>query len=141
MSCSTSNARACTCLRRCAKRHPGTLEYCVAGHLPILRVGRDGRVYEHTTPQIPLGVFPDQRFVSAQLECAPGELIAIVTDGLTEVFDRSDQEFGLDQLKTVIAADRDAPLERIAELVVARVREHGPQIDDQTLLLIRRVLA
>ena len=53
----------------------------------------------------------------------------------------SDQEFGLDQLKSVIAADRDAPLQRIAELVVARVHEHGPQIDDQTLLLIRRVLA
>ena len=41
----------------------GTLEYCVAGHLPILRVGRGGRVEEHTTPQIPLGIFPEQRFV------------------------------------------------------------------------------
>jgi hypothetical protein len=35
-----------------------TLEFAVAGHLPILRV-RDGRVDEITTPQIPIGMFDE----------------------------------------------------------------------------------
>ena len=63
-----------------------------------------------------------------------------MTDGLTEVFDRRDQEFGLEGLKSLLAAERDTPLERIADHVVTRVRAHGPQMDDQTLLLIRRAL-
>src|SRR5258708_13892034 len=74
----------------------GSLEYAVAGHLPILRVGAATReVEEFTTPQIPIGMFADYRFTSATLQCDRGDLLALITDGLTEVFDGRDEQFGM----------------------------------------------
>jgi len=115
----------------------GRLEYAVAGHLPILRVGAGG-VEEVTTPQIPVGVFEDYRFSSASIDCAPGDLLALITDGLTEVFDAADRELGLDAIKTLLASSAGRPLSEIADAIVAKARTHGAQLDDQTLLLIRR---
>jgi hypothetical protein len=117
----------------------GELEYAVAGHLPILRV-RDGRVDEITTPQIPVGMFDAYPFTSASLPCERGDLLALLTDGLTEVFDAHDRELGLDAMKTLLAASVPAgrPLREIGDAIVSAARAHGKQLDDQTLLLVRR---
>jgi phosphoserine phosphatase RsbU/P len=116
----------------------GRLEFAVAGHLPILRV-RDGRVDEITTPQVPVGMFDDYRFVSASIDCAPGDLLALVTDGLTEVFDARDRELGLEAVKQILTSAAGRPLADIAGAIVAKARAHGTQLDDQTLLLVRHL--
>lgn len=116
-----------------------TLEYAVAGHLPILRVRAGTRLVEEiTTPQIPIAMFEDYRFSSGAIECGRGDLLALVTDGLTEVFDAEDRELGLDRVKQILAASAERPLPEISAEIVAAARAHGAQIDDQTLLLIRR---
>jgi sigma-B regulation protein RsbU (phosphoserine phosphatase) len=114
------------------------LEFAVAGHLPILRV-RAGKVDEITTPQIPVGMFEDYRFTSSTLTCARGDLLALITDGLTEVFDARDREFGMEAVKQLLAASAALPLADIATRIVTAARAHGAQFDDQTLLLIRRL--
>ena len=116
----------------------GPLEYAVAGHLPILRLGASGAIEEITTPQIPIGMFEQFEYRSAELDCAPGDLLALITDGLTEVFDTRDREFGMDAVKRVLKESARLPLREIAERIVAAARAHGAQADDQTLLLIRR---
>jgi sigma-B regulation protein RsbU (phosphoserine phosphatase) len=117
----------------------GTLEYAVAGHLPILRVLASTRdIEEITTPQIPVGMFEDYRFTSATLECAPGDLLALITDGLTEVFDAKDEQFGMDAVKAILGRLADRPLTEISQQIVAAARAYGAQLDDQTVLLIRR---
>jgi serine phosphatase RsbU (regulator of sigma subunit) len=118
----------------------GALEYSVAGHLPILHVrAATGEVQEVTTPQIPIGMFEDYRFKSATVACDRGDLLALITDGLTEVFDAQDRELGIDAIKQLLSASAALPLAQIADRVVAIARAHGTQIDDQTLLLIRRL--
>jgi len=108
--------------------------------LPLLRLERGGHdVDELSVSQIPLGVIETHAFRSAPFECNPGDLVALVTDGLCEVFDRRDREFGLDGVKRVLRELGDRPLPEIRDTVLARVGAHGPQLDDQTLLLIRRV--
>lgn len=119
----------------------GRLAFSVAGHLPILRVRNDGAVEEMTVANLPVGMMPGTRFAQAPLSLAPGETLALVTDGLTEVFDHHDCEFGLDRLKDVLAAQRDQPLEQMASSLLRDVRAHGPQSDDQTWLFIRRPAA
>jgi hypothetical protein len=116
----------------------GSLEYAVAGHLPILRV-RAGAVEEVTTPQVPVGMFEDRVFTSASLTCERGDLLALLTDGLIEVFDTHDRELGLDAIKTLLAGSSLRPLREIADAIVGRARAHGKQLDDQTLLLVRRL--
>jgi len=124
----------------CVRSIGPALEYAVAGHLPILRVSAmTRRVEEITTPQIPIAMFEDFSFTSSALTCEPGDLLALITDGLTEVFDAGDRELGIDRVKQILAASASRPLREISEEIVAAARAHGPQIDDQTLLLIRRV--
>jgi sigma-B regulation protein RsbU (phosphoserine phosphatase) len=122
-----------------AGRHgPSALEFAVAGHLPVLRA-RAGMVDEITTPQIPIGMFEDFRFTSSTLSCERGDVLALITDGLTEVFDSQDNQFGMDAVKQLLASSATQPLAEIAARIVTAARAHGAQFDDQTLLLIRRV--
>ncbi len=114
------------------------LECAVAGHHPILRV-RDGRVEEVTEPQFAMGMFDGTTFGSQSVDTQPGDLFAILTDGLIEVFDGKDRDLGLDWAKHVLAADHRQPLALIADRLFGSARAHGPQLDDQTLLLIRHV--
>ena len=119
---------------------PAGLSFTVAGHLPILRVrAADGAIEEHTIPQVPLAMFDDREFAEAPLACEPGDLLVLVTDGLTEVFDARDRELGLDAVKALVAERRSDPLAGIADALVAAARAHGPQQDDQTVLLLRRL--
>ena len=120
----------------CVRPAAGGIEYAVAGHLPILRV-RGGTVEEITTPQIPVGMFDDYAFVSASMDCSRGDLFALVTDGMIEVFDASDRELGLDAIKHLLAKTAERPLREIADTLLAAARAHGAQLDDQSMLLIR----
>jgi sigma-B regulation protein RsbU (phosphoserine phosphatase) len=114
-----------------------TLEYAVAGHLPILRV-RAGAVDEITTPQIPVAMFETYPFTSSTLDVRPGDILGLITDGLIEVFDRKDREFGLERVKSLLVEHASRPLPEIADRLVSAARAHGRQLDDQTVLLIRR---
>jgi hypothetical protein len=113
------------------------VECAVAGHLPILRA-RNGVVEEVTSPQLAVGMFEGTTFCSSSVKCQPGDLFALLTDGLVEVFDGERRELGLDWAKGVLASSDHQPLPAIAGRVLADARAHGKQLDDQTLLLIRR---
>ena len=122
----------------CVRGGPGNLVECaVAGHLPILRV-RNGLVEEVTSPQIAVGMFDGTRFSSSSIECRPGDLFALLTDGLTEVFDGERRELGFDWAKGVLRSSGDQPLSAITGRLLADARAFGAQLDDQTVLLIRR---
>ena len=82
-------------------------------------------------------MFEGQAFVSAPAQWTPGDLFVILTDGLTEVFDRHDQEFGMDRIKALLRAHGTEPLDRLQSAILDAVKRHGRQLDDQTLLLVR----
>jgi hypothetical protein len=115
-----------------------SIECAVAGHHPVLRV-RGNQVDEITPPQLAVGMFSDATFEAHVIDWQPGDLLALVTDGLLEVFDTKDRELGLAGARQVLAAHHDRPLAEIAERLLAGARAHGPQLDDQTVLLIRRL--
>lgn len=116
----------------------GTAVYALAGHLPILRFRPGLRTAEALPNEYPpLGVLENKAFGHVRLETAPGDLFVILTDGLTEVFNRAGEEFGHGRIEAVIGESRDRPLAEIYTRVLAAVRAFGPQIDDQTLLMVR----
>lgn len=124
------------CVRGCGAQ----IECAVAGHHPVLRV-RGSQVDEITSPQLAVGMFPDARFEAQTIEWQPGDLLALVTDGLLEVFDAQNRDLGLEWARQMLAAHSDRPLADIADRLLAGARAHGPQLDDQTVLLIRRRFA
>jgi serine phosphatase RsbU (regulator of sigma subunit) len=116
----------------------GALAFTTAAHVPVLRRRRGGAAIEELSmTQLPVAMFPDTAYSATPLDVAPGDLFVILTDGLTEVFDRREQEFGLERMKALIAAHGDGPLETLERHILDAVRAHGPQQDDQSLLLVR----
>jgi serine phosphatase RsbU (regulator of sigma subunit) len=115
------------------------LRFAVAGHPPILHWRHtSGAVEELTTPQPPIAMLEDEpSFRSADVCVERGDLLALVSDGLMEVFDRRDHEYGIAALKQALAAGATRPLHDLFDAMVADVRAHGPQLDDQSLLLVR----
>jgi serine phosphatase RsbU (regulator of sigma subunit) len=118
----------------------GPLAISVAGHPPILHYRAASHTIEELSiPQVPLGIFEDRPFASTRVAVDAGDLLAVITDGLTEVFDRADEEFGLERLKQTLQGAASRPLASVADAILGAARAYGPQSDDQTLLLIRRV--
>ena len=116
------------------------IQFSLAGHLPILHFRkRLGTVEERSVSNLPLAVLPDVDFQTASIDCEPGDLLAVLTDGFTEVSNSRNEELGLEAFKSILLTNSDANLQTL----IARLREtaarHGKQTDDQTLLLLRRV--
>lgn len=116
------------------------LRFSLAGHLPILHFqAATGTVAEHSILNFPLGLFPQPAFETSEIQCSPGDVLVVLTDGLTEVFDRNGTELGLEPLKRALQESGAEPLEQISLSLQRTARQHGPQSDDQTMLIVRRL--
>jgi serine phosphatase RsbU (regulator of sigma subunit) len=81
----------------------------------------------------------DSAFTSHTVESRPGDLFALLTDGLVEVFDAQRRELGFAWAAEVLREGATAPLPALADRLLAGARQHGAQLDDQTVLLIRHL--
>jgi hypothetical protein len=117
---------------------PGRIAYTLAGHLPILCWrAATATVEELVVSQVPLGMLPGRDYVAGDTSCASGDVFLVLTDGLTEVFDRFDREFGMEGVRATFAANAESPLPQLEEALLTASRSHGIQLDDQSLILIR----
>ena len=116
------------------------LTFALAGHLPILHYQAQTKtIIEHSDANVPIGLFKNQRFEISQLSLLPGDLLAIITDGFTEVFDSKEREIGLEEFKSLLLGCAEEPLPEIYRDLRSRTMKFGKQTDDQTMLLIRRL--
>ena len=117
-----------------------TVNFSLAGHPPILHYRKEaGTVQEHTVSNLPLAISPETQFETSTIDCADGDILAIVTDGLTEAADNSGREVGLEPLKAVLLELAQAPLPELMTALRGRALQQGKQVDDQTVLLVRRM--
>jgi serine phosphatase RsbU (regulator of sigma subunit) len=114
------------------------VEYIAAGHLPLVQYRRRQRdVVGCNAGHFPLGLFEVDGYVSTRIHFEPGDVFALVTDGVVETADSQEAEFGLERLENILCNMAGYPLSEIFETAVAAVTRHGTQRDDRTLLLIR----
>lgn len=118
----------------------GALRFALAGHLPVLHYrSRTRTVEERIVRNLPLAVVPDVQFEDGCIDCEEGDLLVILTDGLTEAANKRGEEIGLEPLKDVLLRSADSSLDQISAALRQRSLEQGKQEDDQTVLLVRRV--
>jgi sigma-B regulation protein RsbU (phosphoserine phosphatase) len=116
------------------------LNYSVAAHLPLFHFQRhNGAVVRHSVENLPLAMFPNTKFETANIDFQRGDILAIVTDGLTEVFDSHDRELGDSYIEGALTHLAALPLPAISASIFGSARKHGKATDDQTLLLVRRI--
>ncbi len=119
-------------------REGGHVEYSLAGSGPILHYrARTKSCEQAAMEQFPLGLFAKAEFESGGLQMEPGDILALMTDGIPETVNAQDDQFGLDRIGGILVREANAPTEKLAESIFAAVRRHGAQTDDETLVLIR----
>jgi len=114
------------------------VNYSLAGHPPLMHHSRSKRAIVEYQPQnMPLGILSEQQFTAETLRCDPGDVLLLLTDGFTEVFDGKGAELGLEAIKQSFQEVVDCPLPEIFARLRKRSLEFGRQDDDQTMLLVR----
>jgi serine phosphatase RsbU (regulator of sigma subunit) len=116
------------------------LRYVNCGHFPGLLLRRDGSV-EHLASTAPaLGLFAEWDCpAAAETQLFPGDIFAIYTDGVTESFNQSDEEFGEDRLIEALRRHRGLRPNEVVASIFNEVRRFSPdeQRDDVTLIVAR----
>ena len=113
-------------------------EYALAGHPPILHYRHGSRdTARLSMEQLPLGLVPGSSYASKRVIYSPHDLFMMVTDGMTEVANARDEEFGLTRLQDLLTQHATKALPEIWDLIMREVRQYGLQQDDQSLLLLR----
>ena len=82
-------------------------------------------------------MFPAARFSIGHLHAEPGDLLALITDGLTEIFDKRGEESGTAYIERSLHDLAGRPLAEIAGRILEDSRRFGAITDDQTLMLVR----
>ena len=78
------------------------LRYVNAGHVPPYRVARDGTVSRFRAGGPALGIIPEASYDVGEFVLDPGDVVAIVTDGVTEAVSPDDVEFGDERVCDVV---------------------------------------
>jgi serine phosphatase RsbU (regulator of sigma subunit) len=117
----------------------GRLTYTNAGHHSPIVLGTAGlrRLFSGGTI---VGAFPDAQYEQDTTTLAPGDLVVVFSDGVTEAFSPEGEEFGDDRLIECVRANADrtpvALLDRIME-AVRRFMKDAVQNDDMTVVVLR----
>jgi serine phosphatase RsbU (regulator of sigma subunit) len=119
----------------------GQFVYVNAGHNPTVLVRKSGAVEMLTQGGLILGIMPDSPFEAGETTLAPGDLLALYTDGVTEGANAAREQWGEERLVAALRASADEPAAAVAARIVREVRafegESGPA-DDITVLVARR---
>ncbi len=121
----------------------GNVLYSNAGHPRPVLMHADGSVNRLDQGGPILGPIPNASY-SIGIQCmAPGDLLVMFTDGLTEATQAGDEEYGPERLihavRTVRHRDPAAIVDRIFT-DVAEFSQQTPPADDQTVVVIKRRL-
>lgn len=117
----------------------GRLRYANCGHLPGLLL-HSGEVEKLQANNTVVGLFDRWQCTIADTAMQNGDTLVLYTDGVTEAFADSGEEFGEARLLNTLHKDGDLSARRLAEAIVEQVASFGgdEQHDDITVVVARR---
>jgi sigma-B regulation protein RsbU (phosphoserine phosphatase) len=121
----------------------GELVYANAGHCPVLlvRAQEQDAVQALCNTGMPLGLFQDVIWKQGVIQLAPGDVLVLYTDGITEARDAQGEFFDEDRLRESLIANQGRPAETIRDTILGAVDEfvgEAPQSDDIALVVVTR---
>jgi sigma-B regulation protein RsbU (phosphoserine phosphatase) len=119
----------------------GEVRCANAGHNPPLIVRPDGTLRPlGTRPGLVLGYLPDYTYAEEITILAPGELLFLYTDGISEATNINEELFSETRLESVVRKHATEDVRALARATLAEIEDFvggAPQSDDLTLLCIR----
>ncbi|HKV64495.1 MAG TPA: SpoIIE family protein phosphatase [Candidatus Acidoferrum sp.] len=115
------------------------LRYANCGHLPALLLRRDGALERLSSAATVLGLFDDWDCTMEERQLFPGDTLVLYTDGMTEAFNDSGEEFGLQRLIDALQRYRGSSSRTLITSLLDEVRQFNPgeQQDDITLIVAK----
>lgn len=116
------------------------LRYVNCGHNPPLLLQASGAVRRLEATASVLGLLPFWECADAEATLAPGDLLVMYSDGVTEAGRDGGEEFGEARLVEAMRRARGLPVQEIPDGILCAVREWlggAPQEDDLTVVALR----
>ena len=120
-----------------------TFTYTNCGHNPPLFLSASGntKFLDESGPS--LNLIKNADYKSASIKIEPGESIVFYTDGVIEIFNNNQEEYGLERLKNVLKCSVSKSASEIIKDVVNSTKDfsgHKYYFDDFTILVLKRKL-
>jgi hypothetical protein len=114
--------------------------YVNAGHYPPLLVGARSHGREITrldTGGPVLGLLPEARYEQASCDVAPGDVLVLYSDGLTEATNAAGDEYGESHLRELLATAGSCSPDELRDSILASASSFlaAPPRDDLTLVV------
>jgi len=115
----------------------GCLTYCCAGHEPPILVCADGRCVELGFGELPLGLFAGLKYEQSRVRLDPGDVVVMVTDGITEARAPGPVMFGKEGLTELVIRCRESSPDQIATRILEAATAHacGKLQDDAAIVV------
>ncbi|WP_321344736.1 SpoIIE family protein phosphatase [uncultured Draconibacterium sp.] len=119
----------------------GILEYCNAAHTPGYILSTNGKIKELAQSHgLPLGLYPDKSYSSAQVQLVKGDTLVLYTDGVTEMLNENNVQYGNQRLiENLVSLSGQSPKDMVERLEKSfkMYIGHGYQTDDITMLIFK----
>jgi len=125
----------------------GSLQFVNAGHLPPVVRRADGRfekVGDTAGGGLALGMFEQATYSPSQTVIAPGDMLVLYSDGITEAENALGKPFDESGLEAVITDNTDKDPEAVGRALLKRVEAYAADArlgDDLTALVLKRTAA
>jgi serine phosphatase RsbU (regulator of sigma subunit)/catechol 2,3-dioxygenase-like lactoylglutathione lyase family enzyme len=115
------------------------LRYANCGHLPALLLRCDDSFARLEATATIVGAFKNWECDICEIQIAPGDILALYTDGITESFNDAGEEFGEERLAAALCRHRALSSNDLLAAIVDEVHKFSPreQHDDITLIIAK----
>jgi phosphoserine phosphatase RsbU/P len=121
----------------------GAVEYSSGGHNPPLIYRAATQTCEYiTAPGVAVGIFKSAEYERATTVLHEGDVMVLYTDGITEVINNDEEEFGEERLEALVKQNHHLDAQALADRVLDEVNvfaEDQELFDDATLVVIKRL--
>jgi serine phosphatase RsbU (regulator of sigma subunit) len=130
------HTREATCTALCVRIEPDRLVLSSAGHPPAL-IARGRELREVPEPGPLLGAFEDASWSQQEVEIAPGEVVLLYTDGVSDTLGGRGR-FGRDRLRSLMAEHAHEGPHLLLEALDRVLRADEQRRDDLAALAFAR---
>lgn len=112
-----------------------------AGHNDQLFFKNSDSTFKHLNVKgIPLGISPESKYKEAECKYEKGDILILYTDGVTEAFSKTGDEFGMERFKEVLIKNKNLSAKEIVNKTIETVNNFSkgmPQFDDITMMVLK----